>query len=319
MTEPRKSTFAQISDLHLPFPNWAPLKHWNTKRALGLLNWLRSRRRVHRFEAADAIVADLKEHHPDHIAVTGDLVNIGLPQEFQSARAWLETLGPPDRVSVIPGNHDIYSALEEHEQCVRFWSPYMVSDTFGQSLGLGDDAAFPFVRKIGPIVLVGANSAKPTPPFIAQGLVDAEQIEAIGVVLRKIAETGLASCLMLHHPPLPGLAPARRALEDADAVAQMIAGSPVDFVIYGHNHRNALSWLKRSASTGGRDSKIAICGAASASAYLKHHDEPTAQYDLYEVTQQDDTFHIVRVTRGLNDTKDRVVELNRVQLVPSSS
>ena len=55
-----------------------------------------------------ALVADLKARTPDHIAVTGDLVNLSLPSEFVAARAWLDALGNPRDVSVVPGNHDAY-------------------------------------------------------------------------------------------------------------------------------------------------------------------------------------------------------------------
>ena len=34
---------------------------------------------------------------PDHIAVTGDLVNLSLPAEYAPARAWLDALGSPAR------------------------------------------------------------------------------------------------------------------------------------------------------------------------------------------------------------------------------
>ena len=72
---------------------------------------VRNRRDAYQREVLDRIVADLQAQAPDHIAVTGDLVNIGLPQEHINALAWLESLGAPQRVSVIPGNHDIYSRL----------------------------------------------------------------------------------------------------------------------------------------------------------------------------------------------------------------
>ena len=42
-----------------------------------------------------ALVADLKAQRPGHIAMTGDILNIGLKAEFPPARAWLETLGGP--------------------------------------------------------------------------------------------------------------------------------------------------------------------------------------------------------------------------------
>ena len=54
------------------------------------------------------IVGDLKAQAPDHIAVTGDLVNISLAAEYAPARAWLDALGPPQDVTLVPGNHDAY-------------------------------------------------------------------------------------------------------------------------------------------------------------------------------------------------------------------
>jgi 3',5'-cyclic AMP phosphodiesterase CpdA len=35
----------------------------------------------------DLVVADLMAHRPDHIAVTGDLINLGPPAEYEAARA----------------------------------------------------------------------------------------------------------------------------------------------------------------------------------------------------------------------------------------
>ena len=59
-------------------------------------------------ETLDRLVDDLRAQKPDHIAVTGDLTNIAMREEFENARLWLEELGPPDRVTAIPGNHDAY-------------------------------------------------------------------------------------------------------------------------------------------------------------------------------------------------------------------
>ena len=88
---------AHISDIHLaPLPAPRPAE-LISKRGLGYLNWLRKRRAIHRPEVLEALVADLKAQQPDHIAVTGDLVNLSLANEFAPARAWLDRLGPAAR------------------------------------------------------------------------------------------------------------------------------------------------------------------------------------------------------------------------------
>ena len=99
---------AHLSDPHLaPLPP-PRLGELASKRLLGYLNWVRKRRAIHRRDVLAAIVADLHAAKPDHIAVTGDLVNIALPAEIANAAHWLEALGPPAQVSLVPGNHDAY-------------------------------------------------------------------------------------------------------------------------------------------------------------------------------------------------------------------
>ena len=65
------------------------------KRVLGYVNWHRGRKLVHRRDILDMLTQDIVERKPDHIAVTGDLVNLGLPEEFVLAAEWLRHLGPP--------------------------------------------------------------------------------------------------------------------------------------------------------------------------------------------------------------------------------
>jgi 3',5'-cyclic AMP phosphodiesterase CpdA len=91
-----------LSDPHLPPMPAASFRDLAGKRALGYLNWTRNRHKYHRREVLDALVADMQQQAPDHIAITGDLVNLALEAEFKPAHAWLESVGAPDRVTVIP-------------------------------------------------------------------------------------------------------------------------------------------------------------------------------------------------------------------------
>ena len=89
-------TLAHLSDIHLspmPRPRRSELM---SKRMLGYVNWHRGRKLVHRREILDLLTRDIIERKPDHIAVTGDLVNLGLPEEFLRAAEWLHHLGPPE-------------------------------------------------------------------------------------------------------------------------------------------------------------------------------------------------------------------------------
>src|SRR5215467_1532565 len=119
---------AHLSDPHLgPLPQ-PGVRELASKRLLGYINWRRSRHRRHRRDALDAITHDLLDRRPDHVAITGDLVNIALPAEFAHAGRWLETLGQPADVSVVPGNHDAYVAAATRYRD-RHWLPYMTGDS----------------------------------------------------------------------------------------------------------------------------------------------------------------------------------------------
>lgn len=277
-------TLAHFSDVHLPPVLGAPWSYWNAKRVLGSANWLRKRKRVHRAAVADTLVADAKALRPDHIAITGDLINLGLPMEYQSALTWLKSVGAPADVTVVPGNHDIYSSLHGEPGVAR-WAEYMG--------GENETLAFPFVRRLGPVALVGLNSAVETPPFYASGKLGRHQLEIAGELLRDLGEEGLIRVVLIHHPPLPHLASARRGLTDAAHLVHLLERGTAELVLYGHNHRTRVDWLPA------REGAIPIVGIGSASAGVVHGDEPAASYNLFTFFKSGNGVRIRHIVRGI--------------------
>lgn len=300
-------TLAHLSDIHLgPLPA-LPIRYLGVKRGLGYLNWHRGRRRVHRREALDLITADLARQAPDHIAVTGDLVNIALPQEFENARAWLQDLGPAASVSVVPGNHDIYTTLGRDAGVAR-WRPFMSSDAEGLRAGGRGEGLFPYVRRVGPLALIGLNSAVPTPPFVASGRVGAASLGALGGLLDRLGAMGLVRVLMIHHPPLVGQAPPSRALQDAADLEAVLRRHGVEVALHGHNHRDMLAWREGPAG------RFVALGIASASAARLHHGEPLARYALLVFKPETVGLRLSLVTRGLSAPDGPVAEIARRDL-----
>lgn len=301
-------TLAHISDLHLtPVTGLAP-RHWNVKRGLGYLNWVKNRRPLHRRAVADRLAADLWAHGADHVAVTGDVANLGLPGEFVEARRWLEALGPPDRVSAIPGNHDIYTRLRPGATCLDAWDAYLASDAWGRALVAPQEPVFPSVRRLGPLALIGLNSAIPTRPFIAAGRLGAAQLTALDRLLSDDRLRALKRVVMIHHPPLPRQTAPRRALQDAEDLAAVLTARGADLVIHGHNHQDSLIWHPGPAAP------IPVVGVASGSAVRAHGREPPARYNLYRWNA--DTPAIELMVRGLGGEDGCVVELSRQTLTP---
>jgi 3',5'-cyclic AMP phosphodiesterase CpdA len=295
-------TVAHLTDVHLgPIAGFTP-RYWNLKRALGYANWRRNRRLAYDRAVLDRIVTDLAAQAPDHIAVTGDLTNIGLPQEHINALAWLESLGLPERVSVIPGNHDIYSGMGADPGTGR-WTAYMTSDSHGTEHA-AHGAAFPFVRMLGPVAIIGVNSAVPTPPLVAAGRVGAQQVARLATLLERLGRARVFRLMLIHHPPLSGQARRFRDLEDAGALQAVLARHGAELVIHGHNHHNMLAWCLTSA--GG---KVPVVGAPSAALGRPHKREPLARYNLYRIAGPPWTIELTG--RGLNEPGGPIVELER--------
>lgn len=270
------TVIAHLTDLHLgPVSGLAP-RYWNVKRAMGLANWVRRRQHAHDPRLLDRLVADLKAENPDHIAVTGDLTNLGLPWEHQQAMLWLQSLGDSARVSAIPGNHDIYARIGRDEGVAR-WQAFMCSNAEGAAFA-PSAWVFPYVRILGRIALIGLNSAIETPPFIAAGQLGPAQLDRTGQVLAALHEAGFFRLVMIHHPPLPGLTAPLRGLRDAAALQKILLDVGAELVIHGHNHIARTHWLRDKGQT------IPIVAGACASLAQPHGLETLARYNLYRIS-----------------------------------
>lgn len=300
-----------FSDVHLaPITGFHP-RYWNAKRGLGLLNWQRGRRSYHLRSVADRIAADALTQAPDHVTVTGDLVNLGLPAEYEAARSWLDALGDASSVSVVPGNHDIYTSRLHGASCLETWAPYMT--TIDEAAANNGAAGFPFVRVLGRVALIGLCSAVPTPPFQASGALGDRQLSELGAALSDLHNRQLVRVVLIHHPPLPGQAPPRRALKDADALERVIDAHGAELILHGHNHTETLAW--RHATHGA----VPVIGVPSASQGRVHPHEPLARYNLFTIAGSGSMIRITRCVRGLREPDGDVVELSRKQLEQPSS
>lgn len=262
---------AHLSDPHLaplPTPRFSDLA---SKRLLGFLNWQRKRRNIHDADTLEALIADLKRQRTDHLAVAGDLVNLALPDEFKAAQRWMQALGAPQAVTLVPGNHDAYVRRAEQEPA-HWWGDYMDSD--GE-----EQPAFPFVRRRGQVAIVGLSTAVAAPWFRATGRLSKEQLQKLPQILTQLAGEGLFRVVMLHHPPESE--PRRRKerlLNGAEFIAA-IRDAGAELILHGHEHVNSVSWLA------GPGRRIPVVGVPSASALPGSKWQP-AGYNIYRIEGQ---------------------------------
>jgi 3',5'-cyclic AMP phosphodiesterase CpdA len=291
---------AHLTDPHVgPLPR-PKVRELLSKRIAGFVNWHRNRHDMHDMDVLAALVADIREQAPDHIICTGDLCNIGLPSEWPTSRIFLESLGTPEQVSLVPGNHDAYvpGSLEGLLKACAEWTT-------------GDDgsvATFPYLRRRGPVALIGLSSAVPTIAFVATGRVGRRQIDGAEKLLRDLAAEGVFRIVMIHHPPHVGGAKPGRHLTDASGFEAMIRRAGAELVIHGHNHVGSLAWLP------GPRAQVPIIGAPSASSRGGGHIERAA-YHLYTIGQDETGFLLAAQLRAL-DHEGKMVSRGMLSLKP---
>jgi 3',5'-cyclic AMP phosphodiesterase CpdA len=302
-------TLAHLSDLHAtPIP-LGSVPSMSFKQTLGWLKWTFKRSKEHRTEVLDALVEDLQDARPDHVVVTGDLTNLGMEMEFPAATAWLQRLGGPQRVSIVPGNHDTYS-FSSPLVLWRHWTEYLQSDSgepmspqTASSLDSVQFQDFPTLRIRGPVALVGVSSAQPTNLFYSNGSVGKSQLERLDQLLRRLAQSGLCRIVLIHHPLSKEGIARRRRLSDGQAVQDVLRRAGADLVLHGHTHRTSVEIVP------GRNNSIPVIGVRSSSA-VGHKPYKRARYHLYRIErldppQDDRLFHITMTTRGYDDRRGR--------------
>jgi 3',5'-cyclic AMP phosphodiesterase CpdA len=290
---------AHLSDPHLPSPTALRLFDLAGKRAFGYLNWTRNRRNVHKRDVLDALVSDMQAQAPDQIVITGDLVNLALEAEFAPALQWLESVGAPGRVTVIPGNHDTYVRVTQR-RFMEVWGNYLGTDDVPKGA-----VAFPSIRRRGPLALISLSSAVPTPPLMATGWLGRSQLDALERLLAGLSAEQAFRVLLIHHP-LRSNSHVKR-LTDASELLALLKRHGVELVLHGHDHIHSTIWIE------GPKGAIPVVGAPSASA-LAHGRYPAAAYNLFSIEREGAAWRCEQTVRGMDDAL-RIEELQHRRLI----
>jgi 3',5'-cyclic AMP phosphodiesterase CpdA len=288
---------AHLSDLHLSSLDGIRARALLDKRILGYLSWRYRRRHEHRTDVLDALRADLAGERLDHIAVTGDLTHLGLPHEFRQAAAWLDRLGPPAGITVVPGNHDAY-VREAWQDTFAQWSAYMRGDDAREDAE--GDEVFPTLRLRRDVALIGLSTARPSAPFLATGRLGERQLAELDRMLDETGKDGRFRIVLLHHPPGRQTVRWRKSLRDGAALRDVLARRGAELILHGHAHFSAATYLD-----GVRGRNLAI-GVPSASMIGKKVDRYAA-YHLYRIRRDGAGWRLWVSVRAYSLERERFV------------
>jgi 3',5'-cyclic AMP phosphodiesterase CpdA len=303
---------AHFSDLHMLSLEGVPVRRFLNKRLTGWVNLRFKRGHIHPASYVRAIAREIARANVDHVVVTGDLTNLALEPEFELARSVLrDDLGlGPDQVSVVPGNHDLYThgALSSR-RFEHFFADWLKSDLPELAVDVGG-ARFPVVKLRGDVAIVSLSSAVPRLPMVAAGEIGRAQLDALARVLAHPEVARRTLVLALHHPAaVSGWSRVKthvEGLRDAPSLLSLIDQVSRGLLLHGHLHRRIL----RVLSTG--RGAVHQVGATSASL----HDETAgrmAGFNVYEVDQTG----VRRIEASVHDPSNGAFVLESVpRLVP---
>ena len=276
---------AHISDIHLgPLPALTLLE-LASKRITGFVNWHRNRRRHLFANTPEILMEDIERRDPDHLAITGDLVNLASSLEIGTIAKWLEDAGKPENISIVPGNHDAY-VRGAYDKATKAWYSYMRGD-HGPDEWDEDDHVFPYLRVRGKVALIGCSTAVATPPFAASGYFGHRQARETVNMLRAAGEAGLFRVVMIHHPPIRGATSMHKRMIGIRRFGATISSGGAELVLHGHTHLNTVHWLR------GQTKQVPVVGIASASQGPGGH-KPPAAYNMFSISGGPGQWNLMR-------------------------
>ena len=178
------------------------------------------------FGRVDALLLDplrelVRRLAPDLVVVSGDLTQRARSEQFEAARAWLDTLPGPQ--IIVPGNHDIslYNVFRRFLQPLDRYRRYITGDLEP-------------VYKDEEIAVLGVNTARSL--TFKDGRVNREQVARIRAELRELGPA-VTRIVVTHHPfDLPENVDERQLVDRAPMAMRVFAECGVDLLLSGHLH-----------------------------------------------------------------------------------
>ncbi|MFK3738752.1 metallophosphoesterase family protein [Massilia sp. TN1-12] len=158
---------------------------------------------------------------PTAVVVSGDLTQRAKSEEFEQARAWLDTL--PEPQIIVPGNHDIslYNVFRRFVLPLDRYKRYITDDL--DPVYIDDE-----------IAVLGVNTARSL--TFKDGRVNKEQVAKIRETLSGL-DPKLTRVVVTHHPfDLPAGSEESDLVDRAGMAMDVFKDLGVDLLMAGHLH-----------------------------------------------------------------------------------
>lgn len=231
---------AQISDLHFGQPSYNPLQFFS-KRWLGNLNLIYSRRKAFLPERLAPLIDLFKQQGVTHVAITGDLSVTGRNKELLRASDFakeLEVAGM--QVFAVPGNHDHYTRRGYKN---RTFYRYFPSSYQQDVLFNLKDHQVTYTHLKNQLWLVAIDTSLATSLISSEGRFTESAEYHLETVLNEIPKG--SQVIVMTHYPLFQIDPPRKRLQRAEELKKLLERHPsVKLYLHGHTHRQMVADLR---------------------------------------------------------------------------
>ncbi|MDZ7624072.1 MAG: metallophosphoesterase [Ignavibacteriaceae bacterium] len=171
------------------------------------------------FKRVNYLLKQISENKVDHLIITGDITDNASEKDFEIFRRMLTKYGfmKGEKLSLIPGNHDIFGGVQKAEDIFTFpekcntvnynkrvnnFLSYF-PEAFSNCQYLSSKRFFPFTKKINNTLIVGLNSiaqySKLSNPFGSNGEIDATQFGELFDILKTTEKDVKHKIILIHH------------------------------------------------------------------------------------------------------------------------
>jgi 3',5'-cyclic AMP phosphodiesterase CpdA len=219
---------AHLTDPHLLEPGCRKrsASDWARINFLSILRPLDPLERRNRFARA---LAAARAARPDHLVITGDLTEDGTAEQFETlAEVLSESRIPADGVTLVPGNHDVYSDANGWEKAL--------AGPLQAYASTSNDAAVVALRGAAVVPMWTAFGQ----PYVrSAGKIDPDKVDEVARLVKDRRFSGAPIVLAQHHPPHPHWLPLVHwidGLQGHGPLMRLIESQPQLFVVHGHSH-----------------------------------------------------------------------------------
>ncbi|HRI46079.1 MAG TPA: metallophosphoesterase [Ignavibacteriaceae bacterium] len=155
----------------------------------------------------------------DHLLLTGDLTDNADELNLDILRKSLNHYGfkSGEKISIIPGNHDIYGGVQKPEDLFSFPERcrktnydkklqtfnQIMNQTFDNVLYRSSINGYPYAKIIGDVLIIGVDSndyfSPVSNPFASNGKVSKDEQKEIEIIVSKYGRDVNLTIMLIHH------------------------------------------------------------------------------------------------------------------------